>query len=159
MQDTGDVALWYALHRFVVHYWSEIDLNGGGEAHNFYLPDALFAVGQNQFPGRDKIRAFYQERQRRGFTTTRHLISNLQVLPINDREVRVTGVLSLYRADGRPPFHGARAPMLIADIEAECVRGDDARWLYRSHILHPLFVGSDIPYSLSVNPDALNRAR
>jgi hypothetical protein len=49
--------------------------------------------------------------------------------------------------------------MLVADIEAECVRGDDARWLYRSHILHPLFVGSDIPYSLSVNPDALNRAR
>jgi hypothetical protein len=157
MQDTDDAALWYALNRFVVNYWAEVDRNGGGEAHHFYVGDALFAVGQNRFPGRNKIRAFYEERQRRGYTTTRHLISNLQVWPVDDREVRLTGVLSLYRADGRPPFTGARAPMLVADLEAECVRGENGQWLYRSHILHPLFIGSDIPYSLSINPDALTR--
>ena len=158
MPDTEDVALWYAAYRFVVTYWAEVDRNGGGDAHDFYLADALFAVGQNRFPGRDKIRAFYRERQRRGFTTTRHLVSNLQVVSMGEREVRLSGVLCLYRADGHPPFHGARAPMLVADIGAECVREPDGRWLYRSHILNPLFVGSDIPYSLSVDPDALTRS-
>lgn len=155
MQDTDDVALWYALYRFVTNYWAEVDLNSGEAAHSFYLPDAVFEVGQNRFEGQEKIRAFYQHRRRRGISTTRHLISNLQVLPREDETVRLVGVLSLYRADGAPPFHGERAPMLIADLRAECVRDENGGWLYRAHVLQPLFVGSDIPYSISIDPDAL----
>jgi hypothetical protein len=33
--------------------------------------------------------------------------------------------MSLYRADGNPPFQGARPPAMIADFEAQCVLGDD----------------------------------
>ncbi|MBV9859606.1 MAG: nuclear transport factor 2 family protein [Alphaproteobacteria bacterium] len=159
MEDTDDPALWYALYRFVANYWREVDRNGGEQAHEYYLPNALFAVGQNRFAGRDKIRVFYQQRRNRGFTTTRHTLANLQVLPIDAGRVRVIGVLSLYRADGRPPFHGARAPMLVADIDAECALAEDGRWAFRSHVLHPLFVGSDIPYSLAIDPDQLPNTR
>ncbi|MBV9863632.1 MAG: nuclear transport factor 2 family protein [Alphaproteobacteria bacterium] len=155
MPDTDEVALWYALYRLTANYWYEVDFNGGGKAHEFYLPDALFAVGESQFRGHDKIRAFYTRRQQRGRTMTRHLFNNLQVLPVDAGRVRVIGVLSLYRADGRPPFQGERPPMLVADIAAECVLGDDRQWRYRSHALHPIFVGSDIPYSLSIDPQVL----
>ena len=154
MRDTEDAALWYSVQRFIVNYWAEVDLHGGGNAHGFYLADAVFAVGENRFEGQNKIRAFYAHRRRRGFSTTRHLISNLQVQPLAEGEVRAIGVLCLYRADGRPPFQGERAPMLIADLTAECVRVEEG-WRFRSHLLHPLFVGGDIPYSISIDPDAL----
>jgi hypothetical protein len=65
--------------------------------------------------------------------------------------------MSLYRADGRPPFVGERPPMLVADVRAECLRGDDGQWRYRSHVLQPIFVGRDIPHSISIDPKFLSR--
>jgi hypothetical protein len=159
MIDTDDVALWYALHRFATNYWYEVDFNGGGKAHEFYVPDGLFAVGDNRFEGNDQIRAYYAWRQRRGHITSRHLLSNLQVFPTDEDQVRQIGVLSLYRADGRPPFHGERPPMLVADITADCVRGEDGVWRYRSHVLRPLFIGRDLPHSISIDPQFLSRSK
>ena len=155
MLDTDDAALWYALYRLTTNYWFEVDFKGGGGAHDFYVSDGLFAVGDNRFEGHEKIRAYYAWRQGRGYTTSRHLVNNLQVFPADEYNVRQIGVLSLYRADGRPPFHGERPPMLIADIEADCVRGEDKVWRYQSHVLRPVFVGRDIPYSISIDPQFL----
>src|ERR1700722_10640585 len=121
MQDTDDVGLWYALYRFTARYWYEVDFNAGNSAHEFYLPGALFAVGGNRFEGQEKIRAFYAKRRQRGSITARHLVNNLQVLPTDERQVRVIGVLSLHYAQGHPPHHGTHPPMLVADIAADCV--------------------------------------
>ena len=49
MPDTDDLALWYALNRLMTNYWADVDGNGGSQAHEFYLPDALYAVGNNRF--------------------------------------------------------------------------------------------------------------
>lgn len=159
MLDTDDAALWYALYRHATNYWYEVDFDGGGRAHEYYLPDGLFAVGDNRFEGHEKIRAYYTWRQRRGYVTSRHLLNNLQVLPVDEHHVRQIGVLSLYRADGRPPFQGERPPMLIADITADCVLGEDNLRRYQSHVLRPLFVGRDIPQSISIDPQFLTRSR
>ena len=78
MLDTDDLALWYALNRLMTNYWADVDSNGGGRAHEFYLPDALLCCWQQ--PGSresQKIRALYARRRRRGRTTTRHLLDNL----------------------------------------------------------------------------------
>jgi hypothetical protein len=56
--------------------------------------------------------------------------------------------MSLYRVDGSPTFQGARPPAMIADFEAQCVR----LWRFQSHVLRPIFVGSDVPNSLSIDP-------
>ena len=48
MLDTDDLALWYALNRLMTNYWVDVDHNGGSRAHEFYLPDALYAVGNNR---------------------------------------------------------------------------------------------------------------
>ena len=79
MADTNDLALWYALNRLITNYWADVDDNGGSQAHEFYLADALYAVGNNRFEGQEKIRVFYERRRQRGNTTTRHLIANLRV--------------------------------------------------------------------------------
>jgi SnoaL-like domain len=155
MLDTDDLALWYALNRLMINYWADVDHNGGNQAHEFYLPEALYVVDRNRFEGAEKIRAFYARRRQRGNTTTRHLIDNLRVFREEARRAAVVGVMSLYRADGRPPFQLARPPAMIADFEAKCVLGDDGIWRFQSHTLRPIFVGSDLPASISIDPQRL----
>jgi hypothetical protein len=141
MPDMDDLALWYALNQQMSNYWADVDYNGGSRAHEFYLPEALFAVGNNRFEGAEKIRAFYA--------------GNLRVLRDDACCVWSLGVMSLYRADGRPPFQWARPPAMIADFEARCVLGDNGLWRFQSHVLGPIFVGSDLPASISIDPQRL----
>lgn len=155
MLDSNDPPLWFDLHHFTTCYWNEVDLNGGSNAHEFYLSGALFAVGDNRFEGQEKIRAFYTQRRKRGVITSRHLVNNLQVQSIDAQQVRVSGVLSLFYAQGHPPHHGTHPPTLVADIAAECVLGQDKRWRFRSHVLSPLFIGNTLPISVSVDTGRL----
>ena len=47
------------------------------------------------------------------------------------------------------------APELVADLSGDCVLGDDKIWRYQSHVLQPVFVGSDIPLSISIDTQIL----
>jgi hypothetical protein len=152
---TPDLVLWYALNRLEADYWWDVDCNGGRRAHEFYVAEGQFAVGDNHFSGQQNIRAFYTWRQRRGSLTTRHLINNLQVAGSGARHASLTALLSLYRANGRPPIRTTKAPCLIADVKADCVHGDDEVWRYQFHSVLPIFVGSDIPLSLSIDTQIL----
>ena len=151
MTDTSDAGLWYALNRLETNYWWDVDLNGGRNAHEFYLPDGLYVVGQNRFAGHDQIRAFYAWRARRGSTTSRHLINNLQVFATDDHHAGFMAALSLFRANGPAPVRRAPSPCLIADVIGECVCGEDGTWRFRSHVVRPVFLGSDRPLSLSID--------
>ncbi len=155
MHETDELALWYALNRLLANYWAEVDQSNGNRAHEFYLPDALYAVGDNRFEGADKIRAFYARRRQHGSTTTRHLVNNLRVFPQDAQHARAVGTMSLYRADGRPPIRGVRPPAMISDFEAHCILGDDREWRFRSHLLRPIFIGSDLPASIAIDPQRL----
>jgi hypothetical protein len=157
MLDNDDVGLglWYALNRLMADYWADVDDNGGNQAHEFYLPEALYAVGNNRFEGTEKIRAFYARRRQNASATTRHLVANLRVFADDAQHARAVGIMSLYRADGRPPIRGLRPPAMITDFDAECAFVDDRRWRFRSHILRPIFVGSDLPASIAIDPQRL----
>jgi hypothetical protein len=153
--DMPDMRLWHVLNRLESSYWREVDCNGGRQAHEFYTPDGLLAVGDNQFLGQQNIRAFYTWRRRRGLLTSRCLICNLQVVSSNESRASHTAILSLYKANDRPPIRGTKPPNLIADIKADCVRGDDGVWRYQSHRVLPVFVGTDVPLALSVDTQIL----
>jgi hypothetical protein len=143
LADPDDLELWYALNRLMTNCWADVDGNGGNQAHEFYLTDALCAVGVNRFEGQQNIRAFYDRRRQRGSTTSRHLLNNLRVFRDDARRARMLGVMSLYLADGRPPFEKSMPPAMIADFEARCVLRDDRLWRIQSHVLRPIFVGRD----------------
>ena len=153
-RDGDDLALWYALNRLMADYWADVDEDGGRKAHEFYLQDGLYAIGNNRFEGREKIRAFYARRQH-GSVMTRHVVSNLRVYAEEEPQARAVGLMSLYRADGRSPFQGARPPAMIADFAARCVLGDDLVWRFHSHVLQPFIVGSDLPASITIKPQTL----
>jgi hypothetical protein len=154
MLDGDDLTLWYALSQLMANYWADVDQNGGLHAHGFYVPDGLYAIGNNRFEGREKIEAFYA-RRRHGTVLTRHLVSNLRVFREDERHARSFGIMSLYRADGRSPFQGARPPAMIADFEAGCILGEDRLWRFQSHVLQPFIVGNDLPASIMIKPQSL----
>jgi hypothetical protein len=135
-------------------YWADVDQNGGLQAHEFYLADAVYAIGTNRFEGREKIAAFYT-RRRHGTVATRHLLCNLRAFGDDPQNARVAGLMSLYRADGKSPFQGARPPAMIADFEARCVLGSDRVWRFRSHMLRPFIVGGDMPASIMIRQQNL----
>jgi hypothetical protein len=60
-----------------------------------------------------------------------------------------------HRADGSRPDQGAKPPVMIVDFEAQCVLGDDRLWRSQSHLFRPFCVGSDIPVSMSIDPQHL----
>jgi SnoaL-like domain len=154
MLDSDDAALWYALHRLVVNYWAEVDENAGSRAHEFYVREGLYVVGNSRFEGEEKIRAFYVRRGHGG-VVTRHLISNLRAFREDARHARMAGLMSLYRADGKSPFQGARPPAMIADFEARCVLQGNGSWRFQSHVLRPFIVGTDMPASIMIKPQTL----
>ncbi len=156
--DTDDLALWYALNRLMINYWADVDHNGGLHAHEYYMPDALYAVGANHFEGAENIRAFYDRRRQRGDATTRHLIENLRVFRDDGSSARAVGVVSLYRAAGHPPVNEVRPFAMMSDFEARCTLGDEGQWRLQSHVLRPIFIGSDRPFSVTVDPNRV-RAR
>ena len=133
----------------------KVDCNGGRQAHEFYTRDGLFAVGDNQFLGQENIRAFYTWRRRRGLRTSRHLIHNLRVVSSDECRSSHVAMLGIYQANGRPPIRGSQPPNLIADVKADCVRGDDGVWRYQSQSVLPIFVGSDMPLALAVDAQIL----
>src|ERR1700724_1732811 len=114
MLDTDDPALWYALNRLIINYWAGVDDNGGSRAHEFYLANALYAVGGNRFEGGEKIRAFYDRRRAGGNGSTRHLIPIRRLCGDEPRSARMMGVRPPHRADGRPPILQAKPAALIA---------------------------------------------
>ena len=44
---------------------------------------------------------------------------------------------------------------MIADFEARCVFGDDRVRRLQSHVIRPIFVGSDRPASIAIDPQRL----
>jgi SnoaL-like protein len=154
--ETDDWALWYALNRLISDYWAEVDHNGGRRAHEFYLPDAIYNVGTNCFEGHKNIQAFYERRRERGTTTTRHIVSNVRIFRDDDaRCTRMVGVMSLYRAEGRPPVEEVRPLAMVADFEAKCVMADDQQWRFQSHELRPIFIGMTRPFSVAIDSGRL----
>jgi hypothetical protein len=149
--------LWQALNDLEARYWHDVDFNSGRNAHEFYRADGVMVVGHNRFEGREKIREFYQWRERQtvhavsSIKTMRHLISNLRVEASDQRRATVFGVVSFYGAAARPPVAQSRPPMLIADLVNECVAEDDGRWLYQSRTLQPIFMSNDAPLSMAVD--------
>jgi SnoaL-like domain len=149
--------LWHALYDLEVRYWYEVDCNGGANAHDFYMADGVFAVGDNEFRGSERIREFYAWRGRRGIETvrslrtTRHLISNFRVEAAGERETKAFGVISFHDGSGRAPVPESNPPVLIADLLNVCMRDDDGAWRFKSHRLRPVFMGAEVPLSMAVD--------
>jgi hypothetical protein len=150
--DMDELRLWHALYQLEVKYWYDVDCNGGSLVHDFYCDDGLLSVGGKEFKSPHTIKAFYEWRRRRG-ETARHVISNFRVNTQNERRATAFGVITTYRARGiKVPLDGGNVPALISDLTSDYMLGPDDTWRYFSHIVRPVFIGPDTPFSLSIDP-------
>jgi hypothetical protein len=149
--------LHHGLFELEARYWHEVDCNGGRKAHEFYLPDGLMVVGHNQFQGREKIKEFYEWRERQArnavssVKTIRHLISNLYVESSTQGCAKVLGIVSFYGSIQAAPARQSKPPVLIADLVNECVLDEDDSWRFRSHTLRPVFMSYEAPLSIAID--------
>jgi hypothetical protein len=155
-----ELELWYELYRLETRYWREVDCNAGRDAHEFYRSDGVFKIGKNCFAGRDRIQLFYQWREGHCHaTTTRHFVDNLIVESTGENIARAVGLVTYLRKDRVVMGSKATAPVLIADLVSDCVRGDDGVWRYASHALAPVFASDVAPLSMSITPEFLTAAQ
>jgi hypothetical protein len=160
MNSNLELELWYELYRLETRYWREVDCNAGRNAHEFYRSDGVFKIGKNCFAGRDCIKLFYQWRESHSHaTTTRHFVDNLIVESTCEDLVHAVGLVTYLRKDRVVMGSKATAPVLIADLVSDCVRGDDGVWRYASHALAPVFASDVAPLSLSITPEFLTAAQ
>jgi hypothetical protein len=157
--DIDELRIWYALYRLEAKHWNDVDFNGGCAAHELYCGDGLFAVGPNRFEGQQAIKNFYEWRRGCSKTNTRHIITNVMVLAQDARRATASGLITIYRANGRAPLYGGNVPALVADFASDCILGPDDAWRFASHIVNPVFMGADIPLSLAIDPKFLAPAR
>jgi hypothetical protein len=148
-----ELRLWHAIYQLEIKYWHDVDYNGGSSVHELYCDDGLLSVGGKEFKGRHTIKTFYEWRRGR-VETARHVISNLTVRGQDDRRATAFGLITIYRAHGiRAPFHTGNVPALVSDFTSDCILGPNDIWRYASHVLRPVFIGPDTPFSLSIDPE------
>ncbi|MFM0287965.1 nuclear transport factor 2 family protein [Paraburkholderia megapolitana] len=140
------LALDAALTRLSADYWHDVDHHAGRNAHEYFVEEDSFYQIQDQiFAGREAIKQFYAWRAGRGERVARHCFVNARSVVAEDGTARMTSILLLYAADGRPILPTA-APIQIADVEDICVPVNGI-WRYRSRRLTTLFAGG-VPITL-----------
>jgi hypothetical protein len=144
----GDLlALDAALTRLSCDYWYDVDHNAGRAAHEFFVDlDPIYQIQDQVFAGREAIRSFYAWREGRGDRLARHCIANARATFGPTGSAKMTSILLLYAADGRPILPTA-APIQIADVEDVCMLMDGL-WRYKSKRLTTLFAGG-VPITLA----------
>jgi len=151
IHEIAEFTIWHALFRLEARHWHDVDFNGGRTVHELYLSDGLLSVGANRFEGAEGVKRFYEWRRGRRETVTRHVMSNLIVLDREGPRARMGGLVTVYRARVGMTMGEGNTPALIADLTSDCMR-DDGAWRYASHVLDPVFIGNDLPPSLSIDP-------
>ena len=138
-----------ALAALEVNYWYEIDHNWGRNARAFYTAKGVFAIGDKTMGSPDAIADFYAWRESRGERVARHVVTNFRLSESHGKRAKFECIRLLYAADGRPVLPSLPA-IMIADIVAECERGDDDNWRFASHRLIPVFEGG-LPATIPQN--------
>lgn len=132
------LALRQELESLVIDFWHEVDFHGGGQAHTFYVEDAVFTTSIRTRQGRQAIHDFYHARQQRGARTSLHVVQNFRIDAIHGDLVDTSYIMSLYAADGEGVLP-SRPAIMIAHCTETVQRQPDGRWLYTSRVLKPLF--------------------
>lgn len=132
------------LARLETAYWREVDQNSGRHAQDSYILDGSYTIGDKVMRGQEEISSFYKWRESRGRRTARHIITNFFLIAADGDTAHFECILSLHAADGTPVL-ASKPPIMIADVSAECVRGANRIWKFKTHILRPIFMGGEAP--------------
>jgi hypothetical protein len=135
---------WYQLWSMECRYWYDVDANQGKSAHTFYTEDGIFDIGSpgNRFDGLAEIKGFYDRRRAVGTRTTRHMVTNFELIGCEAASAMSLSIMSLFGADGAQPQQSSSA-ILVAESANRYSRGADGRWLVKERIFSQIFLDPD----------------
>ena len=124
------------LAALAVEFSWRIDHQAGRGVSALFTCDGVYGYAGFEMLGRAAIDAFYQERRERGKRLSRHLFSPARLERADGDSISAWSTLTLYAADGEPPF--AANPIAIMDYHDQivCVGGV---YLYARRWVTPLF--------------------
>jgi hypothetical protein len=142
------VELQSTLSTVLTAFWYEVDHNAGARASDFFTPDAQLRFEDASFVGTAEIDEVYRQRSARGPRVSRHLVTNLHLLDVEQTRVRSLSALLLFAEDGEPPRPKTSAS-LVADVWDEFELIDDS-WLIRSRWIKNLFLASSADLAVPI---------
>jgi hypothetical protein len=98
----------------------DVDYQAGVGVSALFIADGVYGYAGFEMRGTAAIDAFYSERQARGKRLSRHVFSVPHIVSEQDGSLSAWSVLTLYAADGEPPF--APNPIAIMDYQDRIVR-------------------------------------
>ena len=105
-----------------------------------FADGVLLGVGPDLI-GLDAIRTWAVARAAMRERTSRHVCTNLRLLPVSDDEVHGTVILTIYRHDGPDP--GDARPFMVGDYDDIYRRGPDGTWRFaRRRVVQVRLTGS-----------------
>lgn len=144
----NDTLLRCELEAVLTAFWFEVDHNAGAQASRFFTPEAELRFEDASFSGTAAIESVYRTRAARGDRVSRHLVTNLHLLDVEERRVRAVSVLLLFAEDGTPP-RPSTSPTLVADVWDEFALTDDG-WRIGSRWIRNLFLRSSTDLAVPV---------
>ena len=118
------------------HAWL-IDHGQADRVVDLYTDDArLVGIGDDKV-GREAIARWAAERAAMTGRCSRHVQSNIRLVPVGARQVQGTVLLTLYRFDG--PGLGPPAPLLIAEYDDLYRHCQDGTWRFAQRRLTTVF--------------------
>ncbi len=127
------------IERLVAEHAWLIDHGQAGRVAALFTGDArLLGIGPDRV-GQAAIQAWASEREAMTGRLSRHVQTNLRLVPVSETECRGTVVLTLYRHDG--PDKADPAPFLVAEYDDVYCKGSDGAWRFAERRLSVLFGG------------------
>jgi hypothetical protein len=114
----------------------DIDHCAGAGVAALFQSDGVYGYDGFKMHGTEAISDFYRERRERGRRLSRHVFSEPHIVKEQDGTLSVWSVLTLYAADGEPPF--PPSPVAIMDYH-DCIVRTQNGLLYACRWVTPLF--------------------
>lgn len=113
-----------------------VDHRAGEGVSALFIENGVYGYDAFEMRGTAAIDAFYKERMARGKRLSRHIFSTPHTICEQDGSLSAWSVLTLYAADGEPPF--AAGPIAIMDYHDSIIRTQDGL-RYARRWVTPLF--------------------
>ncbi len=121
------------------HAWL-IDHGQADRISELYAEDGkMYGVGPDLI-GRDAIAAWSLSRAAMRDRVSRHVCTNLRLVPVSEDEVHGTSILAVFRHDG--PGARPTVPFMVGDCEDVFRRGADGAWRIAERRMTPAFGGA-----------------
>lgn len=126
----GDIA------GLLVSFSEAVDRRRPSEIARLFAPGGVFRPGAREMRGPEDIEAFYKERLADPRRVTRHLWNNLRIIPLDEGEVLLDVVLTVYAFE--PQVSETELQMRIGDVSGRCVL-EDGQWRFAEHLYQRTF--------------------